>query len=170
MALGTTRHTPSVPETWPAPGLGRSDETREPIFGGSDIRITSPLDVVTAREHGRRLARVIGFSFVEQALVTSAISELTRNMLAYAEAGEISLRIVDNGEARGLTVVARDAGPGISDLDHALIDGFSTSGGLGLGLPGVRRLMDQFEIESNACRGTVVTVTKWSGDGRSSAA
>ena len=170
MALGTTRHTASLPEAPPAPGLGRPDEAREPIFGGSDIRITSPLDVVTAREHGRKLARVIGFSFVEQTLVTSAISELTRNMLAYAEAGEISLRIVDNGETRGLTVVARDTGPGIPDLDHALIDGFSTSGGLGLGLPGVRRLMDRFEIESNAGRGTVVTVTKWSGAGRSSAA
>jgi serine/threonine-protein kinase RsbT len=91
-------------------------------------------------------------------------------MLAYATAGEIRMRIVDNGRARGVSIVARDSGPGIADLDSALADGFSTSGGLGLGLPGVRRLMDRFDIESDVGRGTVVAVTKWSKVGRHTAA
>jgi serine/threonine-protein kinase RsbT len=167
MALGTTRHIRSSTESWQA--LTQPEDLQEPSAEAFELTIESAADVVTARERGRALARIIGFTFVEQALVTSVISELTRNMLVYAKAGSISLRIVDNGATRGIRIVARDAGPGIADLDRALIDGFSTSGGMGLGLPGVRRLMDEFEIES-AGHGTVVTATKWSGAGRHSVA
>lgn len=148
------RKRPSAqPSEWPI-----SDEFTQTIHSDDDI--------VAARERGRALARVIGFSSVDQAYVATAISELSRNMLAYADGGEIRMRIVDNGRARGVTIVASDAGPGIADLDTALADGFSTSGGLGLGLPGVRRLMDRFDIESDLGRGTTVSVTKWSHVGR----
>jgi serine/threonine-protein kinase RsbT len=129
---------------------------------GSTVAITSPHDVVMARERGRAITRLMGFSLVDQALVTTAISELSRNILRYAAVGEVGLRVVSSGGRVGVAIVAEDAGPGIADVDRALTDGFSTSGALGLGLPGVRRLMDEFEIDSQVGRGTVVTATKWS--------
>jgi len=173
MALEVTklsRH--SAHDEWAARGRSRSrvQPSEWPISDEFTQTVQSDADVVTARERGRALARVIGFSAVDQAYVATAISELSRNMLAYADGGEIRLRIVDNGRARGVTIVARDTGPGIADLDRALGDGFSTSGGLGLGLPGVRRLMDRFDIESVVGHGTVVSVTKWSKVGRHTAA
>jgi serine/threonine-protein kinase RsbT len=140
------------------------------VGNGFSVAITSPLDVVNARERGRLVARAIGLSLVDQALVTSAISELARNILRFASAGRLEMQIVSRGDRSGLTVVAEDGGPGIADIDRALTDGFSTTGGLGLGLPGVRRLMDEFEIDSKIGRGTVVTVTKWANAGGRSAA
>jgi serine/threonine-protein kinase RsbT len=98
-------------------------------------------------------------------VIATAISELARNILEYAERGEISMAAVHNHTAKGIWVVARDEGPGIDNVEFALKDGFSTSGGLGLGLPGVRRLMDHFEIETRAGGGTAVRVTKWLKDG-----
>ena len=125
------------------------------------VTVTTDTDIVAARKLGRRLAAEMGFSGGEATLIATAISELARNILLYAEEGEIHICPVERGPRRGLVVVARDEGPGIPDVDRALQDGFSTSGRLGLGLPGVRRLMDEFEIRSCATDGTTVTVKKW---------
>jgi serine/threonine-protein kinase RsbT len=95
------------------------------------------------------------------AVVATAISELARNIVRYAVRGEIILRLVQNNGKRGIEVVAADDGPGIADIGLAMQDGYSTSGGLGLGLPGTRRLMDDFEITSDFGKGTTVTVRRW---------
>jgi serine/threonine-protein kinase RsbT len=126
------------------------------------VLVNSDSDIVLARQKGRALAVGLGFSASDATLVATAISELARNIVLYAGQGEIILKRLDNGGRTGVSVVARDDGPGIPDIDHAMQDGYSTSGRLGLGLPGVRRLMDEFEIVSDAGKGTCVTVRKWS--------
>lgn len=128
-----------------------------------DLRIPVAVDadIVAARQQGRALAADLGFSPGNATLIATAISELARNILLYAGAGEIELAEVDGQGRRGIRVVARDSGPGISDLQQALQDGFSTSRRLGLGLPGVRRLMDEFEIDTRVGLGTTVVVKKW---------
>ena len=125
------------------------------------MAVGSDVDIVTARQKGRELAAQCGLSSTDLAVVATAISELARNIVRYAVRGEVILRRVDNGPKRGIEVVATDDGPGISDVPLALQDGYSTSGGLGLGLPGVRRLMDEFDIVSRFGKGTTVTVKKW---------
>ena len=125
------------------------------------VPVASVNDIVTARLQGRVLAEGVGFSAGEATLVATAISELARNIVQYAGHGDIVLRSLTNGTRRGIVVVARDRGPGIADLKLAVRSGYSTSGGLGLGLPGVRRIVDEFQIESNQQDGTTVTVTKW---------
>jgi len=125
------------------------------------LEIGSDADIVMARTRVRQLATGLKFSPGEIAIVATAVSELARNLVAYATDGRIVLRPVQNGTRRGLVVVAEDRGPGIADLPMAMRDGFSTAGGLGLGLPGVQRLMDEFEIESEVGRGTRVTARKW---------
>jgi serine/threonine-protein kinase RsbT len=130
-----------------------ADEVRVPI--------NSDADIVTARQRGRQLASHSGFSLTDAALVATAISELARNIVRYAGQGEIVLRVVQQSDKRAIEVVATDDGPGILDVGVAMQDGYSTSGGLGLGLPGVRRLMDEFEITSEFGKGTTVTVKKW---------
>ena len=127
------------------------------------VPINSDKDIVVARQEGRTLAMSLGFSPGDATLLATAISELARNIVAYANVGEILLATTTvNGAARlGMQVVARDEGPGIADVQQALRDGFSTSGGLGLGLPGVRRLVDEFQIVSDGTSGTTVTITKW---------
>ena len=130
-----------------------SDQARVPISSDSDI--------VMARQQGRALAAQLGLSSTNQALVATAISELARNILEYAGYGEIILELVQQGGRRGIVVIARDQGPGIPDIEKAMQDGFSTTNSLGLGLPGARRLMDDFEIVSQVGKGTTVTVKKW---------
>jgi serine/threonine-protein kinase RsbT len=125
------------------------------------VPVRSDADVLIARQKARLLVQPLRFSTSEMTLVATAISEVARNIVSYAGAGDIVLRLVQRGKARGLMVVARDAGPGIADLDRAMEDGYSTSGGLGLGLPGSKRLMDEFQIVSAPGKGTVVTMTKW---------
>jgi serine/threonine-protein kinase RsbT len=125
------------------------------------VAILSAADIVQVRQRGREFAASAGFSSGDQTVIAVAISEIARNIVTYAKRGEVTLRLVANGERHGVTVVAQDHGPGIADLDRALQDGFSTSGGLGLGLPGARRLMDDFVVESAAGMGTTVTMTKW---------
>jgi serine/threonine-protein kinase RsbT len=127
------------------------------------VPIASDQDVVVARHKGRTLAMELGFSATDSTLLATAISELARNIVSYAGQGEIVLRIANNSDRPGVTIVARDDGPGIPNIDQALRDGYSTSGSLGLGLPGVRRLVDEFEITSEIGRGTTVTVRKWKG-------
>lgn len=125
------------------------------------ISIDSDADIVAARQRGRQLAAELGFTLVELTLVATAISELARNILLYAKHGEITMRTVQNSDKPGIMVIAHDEGPGIADLKQALQTGYSTSGSLGLGLPGVRRLMNEFEINSEPGKGTTVTVKKW---------
>jgi len=125
------------------------------------IRISNDSDIVKARQKGREVAAEVGFPLTDLALVATAISELSRNILRYARQGEIVIRRAENAGRHGILVIARDRGPGIADVERALEVGFSTSGGLGLGLPGVRRLMDEFEIVSRRGSGTTVTIAKW---------
>jgi serine/threonine-protein kinase RsbT len=125
------------------------------------VAINSDQDIVAARQRGRALAVELGFSAVDSTLIATAISELARNIVSYAGTGEIALKTIQNSTRQGILIVAADEGPGIHDLRQALRDGFSTSGSLGLGLPGVRRLMDEFEITSQPGRGTRVEVKKW---------
>lgn len=123
--------------------------------------INSDQDIILARQKGRVLAAEAGFSLVDATLIATAISELARNIVSYARSGEISVQIVQDATRRGICITAMDSGPGIADVQQALRDGFSTSGSLGLGLPGVRRLMDEFLISSAPGEGTVVIAKKW---------
>jgi serine/threonine-protein kinase RsbT len=125
------------------------------------VAINSDQDIVSARQKGRVMANDIGFSSGDATLIATAISELARNIVAYASKGRITLKIVNGLNRQGISVTASDDGPGIPDVGQALRDGFSTSGSLGLGLPGVRRLMDEFEITSQPGQGTTVVVRKW---------
>jgi serine/threonine-protein kinase RsbT len=124
------------------------------------VEIKQGADVVVARQKGRALAAQVGFSSTDQTLIATAISEIARNILLYAKTGEIVLRPEHNGKS-GITVVAQDAGPGIADVQTALRDGYSTSGSLGVGLPGTKRIMDEFEIVSEVGKGTTVLMRKW---------
>lgn len=125
------------------------------------VPINTDIDVVAARQKGRELATVLGFVSTDSTLLATAISELARNIIRYAKKGEILIASVQSGDRVGITVVARDNGPGIANVSLAMQDGFSTSGGLGLGLPGVKRLMDEFHLVSDANKGTKVTIKKW---------
>lgn len=125
------------------------------------IPILSAADIVTARQEGRALAGRIGFAGSDLTVIATAISELARNILEYAKSGEVLVGPAQKGSRFGVVIVARDDGPGIPDVSKALVDGYSTGNGLGLGLPGVKRLMDEFEILTGSGRGTTVTVRKW---------
>ena len=130
-----------------------ADEHRLPI--GSEH------DILTARQRGRELAAEVGFSGSDLTIVATAISEIARNIVEYAGLGEIAFTLVRDGQSRGIVVVARDEGPGIPDAALAMQDGYSTGRSLGLGLPGARRLMDEFDLQSEVGRGTTVTMKKW---------
>lgn len=124
------------------------------------VPIQTELDIVVARQQGRAMAARLGFSPGDLALIATAISEVARNIVQYAKRGDILLKLVDEGR-RGIEVVARDNGPGIADLELAMRDGYSTGGGLGLGLPGAKRLMDDFDVVSESGKGTTITLRKW---------
>ncbi len=125
------------------------------------VPITSEIDIVSARQQGRALAAQVGFSGGDLTLIATAISEIARNIVVYAKRGEIFLSPVQDGTRRGILVVARDQGPGIPDVARAMQDGYSTGRSLGLGLPGAKRIMDDFEIVSELGKGTTVTMRKW---------
>jgi len=132
-----------------------------------DIRVAirTDADVVTARQEARAMGAGLGFSSTDLTLLATAISEVARNITTYATRGEVLLSIVrDAGPPtrEGIRVVARDQGPGIADLDLAMQDGYTSGGGLGLGLPGARRLVDEFDIQTAPAAGTTVTLVKWS--------
>jgi anti-sigma regulatory factor (Ser/Thr protein kinase) len=129
----------------------------------SEVRvpIEADADLVTARGGARAIAERLGFPRPDPTLIATAISEVGRNIVVHAGQGEIVLRPLDEPDRYGILVIATDDGPGIRDLDAALRDDFSGRGGLGLGLPGARRLMDEFEIASDADSGTTVTMRKW---------
>jgi serine/threonine-protein kinase RsbT len=129
---------------------------------GLAIPIASDADVVTARQQARRLAGEVELSSTDQTLLATAISEVARNITTYAKRGEVLLSVVhDSNGRRGIRVIARDQGPGIENIELALQDGYTSGTGLGLGLPGARRLVDEFAIESTPGRGTTVTLIKW---------
>ncbi|WP_227939745.1 anti-sigma regulatory factor [Alkalihalobacillus deserti] len=131
----------------------------------SCIEVKNEWGIVAARQAGRSLSKEIGFGSVDQARITTAISELARNIYLYAKRGEICLELVEKpsklGLRKGIKIIARDRGPGIPDIKQVMMDGFTTSGGMGAGLPGVERLMDDFSINSEKGEGTTVTSTKW---------
>jgi len=118
-------------------------------------------DVISARQMGRALAEDLGFSRPDQALVATAISELARNIVVYADHGEIELTALQQRDRQGIRIIARDHGPGIADLERALCDGFSTGNSLGLGLPGTRRIVDEFDIRSPPGEGVTIIAVKW---------
>jgi serine/threonine-protein kinase RsbT len=118
-------------------------------------------DIVVARQRGRALAAELGFSTCDQTMIATAISELARNILEYATRGHIAMTLARTDERLGVVIEARDEGPGIANLDQALEEGCSAATGLGFGLAGVRRLMDEFDIASEIGKGTKVTAKKW---------
>jgi serine/threonine-protein kinase RsbT len=131
------------------------DEERIPVFDHGDKE-----QVVIAARH---LAARAGFDEVSQFLIATAASELATNIVNYAKAGEVTLRIVQRDQRLGVEIIARDNGPGIRNIEEAMQDNFSTTkGSLGLGLPSVKRIMDEFKIESQPGSGTVVSARKWS--------
>ena len=126
------------------------------------IPVKTDLDIVSARLEGRSLARELGFGTIDQARIATAISELARNVVLYAPEGKVRVRaVVSDDGGRGIEVVCEDNGPGIVDVELVMQDGYSTSSGLGMGLPGTKRLMDEFEIETKLGVGTKVKVRKW---------
>jgi len=125
------------------------------------VLIERETDIVTARQRGRELAAATGFSSTEQTMIALAISEIARNIVTYAQRGTLSLSCLNDNGRRGVQVVARDEGPGIADIDLAMRDGYSTAKSLGMGLPGTKRVMDDFELTSALGKGTIVTMTKW---------
>lgn len=125
------------------------------------LPVTSNSDVVLVRQHVRTVAVDVGLSLVDQTKVVTAASELARNALVYAGGGMVRVEVVHNGVRRGLRLIFSDDGPGIPDIERALTDGWTTGGGLGLGLSGSRRLVDEFDVRSAPGEGTLITVTKW---------
>jgi serine/threonine-protein kinase RsbT len=125
------------------------------------VPIASDADIVTARQQGRSLAQRAGFNGTDLTVISTAISELARNIVEYALPGEIRIRTLNEGTKVGIVVIASDQGPGIANVPLAMQDGYSSGRGLGLGLPGTRRLMDEFDIVSSVGEGTTVTMKKW---------
>jgi len=125
------------------------------------VSIGHETDIVLARQKGRELAAASGFPNTEQTLIATAISEIARNIVVYAQRGEIILTALEMQGRRGIMVVARDDGPGIPDIELAMRDGYSTTKSLGMGLPGAKRLMDEFDLLSAPGQGTTVTMKKW---------
>ena len=125
------------------------------------VEIARDEDMLPARAHGRALALELGFSRTDATLIATAISEIARNIIVHVGKGEITMKPVQEESRYGLVVTATDSGPGIADLEAALEHGYASRGGLGLGLPGARRLMDDFDVQSERGTGTTITMTKW---------
>jgi serine/threonine-protein kinase RsbT len=125
------------------------------------VPIRTEYDIVTARLRVKDICTALAFSSGELTLVATAVSELARNIVEYAGSGEMIMGVTDNKAQKGIFIIARDEGPGIPDIQLAMKDGYSTSKGLGIGLPGCKRIMDEFSIVSSKGKGTTVTVKKW---------
>src|SRR4051812_7944777 len=128
------------------------------------LPIRDEADIINARQRAREVAKRLGFGAVDQSRIATAVSELARNVVRYAidGRGEVTIReLPDDVRRTGIEIVVADDGPGISDLDQAMRDGFTSGGGMGMGLPGTKRLMDEMEIDSGAGRATVITIRKW---------
>ncbi len=131
------------------------------VLSDITISIEREHDIVAARQKGRELAARMGFSGTDQTLLATAISEVARNIVSYAGRGTVVLSSVEEQGRRGLMIIAEDHGPGIADVGLAMRDGYSTGGSLGAGLPGAKRLVDDFELSSTVGTGTTVTLKKW---------
>jgi serine/threonine-protein kinase RsbT len=129
------------------------------------IPIDTDEDIVAARKAGRRLAADLGFTSTELTLIATAISEVARNIRLYAGQGEVRVRLISENSRDGVLIEARDSGPGIPDVELAMQDGYSTINSFGLGLPGARRLMDEFKVRSKVGKGVTVTMKKWNTAG-----
>jgi serine/threonine-protein kinase RsbT len=129
--------------------------------GEFSIVVASATDIIIAREFGRKIGKELNFSQTDLTIIATVISELSRNIIVFAKRGTIIIGKVKQGNKSGIAISAEDDGPGIPDVFLAMQDGYSTGKGLGLGLPGVRRLMDEFEIFSENGKGTKVSVRKW---------
>lgn len=130
----------------------------------TQTEINSATDIVTARQRGRALALEIGFNGADVTLIAAAISEIARNIIDHAKRGEVVMsRVTSNGNGAhpGIQIIVRDEGPGIRDVAQALQYGYSTRRGLGVGLPGAKWLMDEFDVASEVGRGTTITMKKW---------
>ena len=125
------------------------------------VHIASEEDIIVARQKVRDFALSLGFQNMDAIIIATAVSEITRNIILYASKGDIEISQINKNQKDGIQVIARDKGPGIKDISLALQDGFSTGKGLGLGLPGTKRLMDDFEIISELGRGTTISMRKW---------
>jgi serine/threonine-protein kinase RsbT len=125
------------------------------------VAIRTDADVVTARQEARTMGAALGFSSTDLTLLATAISEIARNITTYAGEGEVALRVRTEAGRAGIEVVATDEGPGIVNVDLAMQDGYTTGNGLGLGLPGTRRLVDDFELETTPGVGTRIRMVKW---------
>ena len=123
--------------------------------------IIGETDVAYASLDAKNFAKEIGFSKAEQYMISTAVSELARNIFVYAKRGTIELKLVENHSKRGMEVAAEDSGPGIHDIDKAIQDNFSTGGTMGIGLPGTKRLMDDFQFDMHRAQGTKITIRKW---------
>lgn len=131
------------------------------MTSSAELPVNSNSDVVLVRQNVRTAALDVGLSLVDQTKVVTAASELARNALVYVGGGQVRIEIVHSGVRRGLRLTFSDEGPGISDIQQALVDGWTTGGGLGLGLSGSRRLVDEFDVKSAPSEGTLITMTKW---------
>jgi serine/threonine-protein kinase RsbT len=125
------------------------------------VAVQSDRDIILARQQGRDLALKAGFKGSDLTVIATAISEIARNIIVFAQRGDMTLSVIEKAGKRGVMVVAEDQGPGIPDIAQAMRDGFSTGKSLGLGLPGAKRLMDEFEIQSEVGKGTTITMRKW---------
>jgi serine/threonine-protein kinase RsbT len=134
---------------------------RAPVSKTEVLPIAASSDIVLIRQEARKWAVELGFSLVDQTKMITAASELARNSLDYGGGGIVRFQIVENGTKRGLQLTFQDEGPGIPDIELALTDGYTTGKGMGLGLGGSRRLVNDFEISSSAGQGTRVTITRW---------
>ncbi len=123
--------------------------------------IRSDLDIVIARTMARDSAKALGFGAIDQARIATAVSELARNIFLYAGTGNVTVREIEKNGRKGIEIVCEDQGPGIANIDLVMQDGYSTSRGMGMGLPGARRLMDEFTIRSQEGVGTTITCRKW---------
>ena len=157
--LPAVASTPIVPVTErldPVPAESAAAEPDEAL-----VRVASYVDIITARRQGRAIAESLGFSASDLTIIATAISEVARNIVEYAGSGEVTIVTARERSHTGVKIVVRDTGPGIADVSMVMRDGFSSGTGLGIGLPGARRLMDEFDIVSALGRGTTVTMTKW---------
>lgn len=132
------------------------------VLKSEAVSVRTSEDVVTVRTSVRKMAAELRFGIVDQTKIVTAASEIARNTIDYGRGGDLRMEALNNGLKRGLRLIFADQGPGIRDIEQAMKDGFTSGNGMGLGLGGTRRLMDEFEIASKLNEGTTVTITKWS--------
>jgi serine/threonine-protein kinase RsbT len=126
-----------------------------------EVGINNSEDIILARQIAREMAKELGFGLADQTRITTAVSELSRNIHHYAGTGRVVIKALSESAKKGIEIIAEDKGSGIPDIELAMQDGYSTNKGLGQGLPGTKRLMDEFGIKSEVGKGTTVTIRKW---------